>query len=212
MSEGRQCLVNNIIKQLQHAVQRTIYVNDSVDDLQKGLLNSINHVFGDHFECQNDCQEAGNINNTILEEYGILYHIKAALDRVVMLAENLIGNETSNKAEMFMSLLAKYNAGKRLNLITRGSFETQANIAVLRYNKGINWHADSWRNITDTEEGENLKIFLKRMVAKEQSRKQLVNKNISKTESSTGSKQTKKSHNTDYGPSVPATVSVAVNL
>lgn len=77
-------------------------------------------------------------NSTIesLANTGILYHLKGnlykafesirvfmyfivdlgALENLLCKAHKLVCNETNNKAELYMSLLAKFNCGKRLNL------------------------------------------------------------------------------------------------
>jgi hypothetical protein len=46
----------------------------------------------------------------------------------------MFDNETNNRAELFMSLVAKYNAGKRLNLTMKGSFQSRCSLAAMQYN------------------------------------------------------------------------------
>ncbi|CAH1107426.1 unnamed protein product [Psylliodes chrysocephalus] len=103
--------------------------------IKKDLVNGPNHVFGNHQHClETYCDESGNVTKNqipFLEDSGIIYHINASLDRVVVNSHSLIKNETSNRAELFMSLLCKFNAGKRLNLTQKGSFETRAYLAAL---------------------------------------------------------------------------------
>ena len=46
-------------------------------------------------------------------------------DRIVSLAAQLVTNKTSNMAETYMSINAKFNGGKQVNRIQRGSFENR---------------------------------------------------------------------------------------
>ncbi|KAF2889580.1 hypothetical protein ILUMI_16593, partial [Ignelater luminosus] len=106
---GRKLLTAKNIKALQDIAMKVLYINAHglVEDLKADLLNEPNH-------------------NT-----GIYHHVHGALDRLVAKGHQLIDNETNNRAELYMSILCKFNAGKRLNLTQRGSFETRANISGL---------------------------------------------------------------------------------
>lgn len=59
-----------------------------------------------------------------------------------------------------MSFLAKFNAGKRLNLTQRGSFETRAHISGLKYNEGLKWQMDPWEHLMEDSPGKNFEKFL----------------------------------------------------
>ncbi|CAH1110927.1 unnamed protein product [Psylliodes chrysocephalus] len=206
--EGRKLLTVSKIKELQNISKRIIYenVNKTVDILKTELENGPNHVFEDHFSCsENYCTTVGNITKSLiptLESSGIFYHIKASLDRLIMMAGNLRANETNNKAEMFMSLLCKFNAGKRLNLTQRGSLETRAYIAALRYNLGICWEESVWENVTQRSAGEYFKKYLKNLKDNHDCHKKR------RTGCKKKSKTNLKRSETDYGNSVPtATIS-----
>ncbi|KAF2886306.1 hypothetical protein ILUMI_19865 [Ignelater luminosus] len=116
---------------------KVLYINAHglVEDLKADLLNGPNHVYNDHSKCkQTYCESVGDKENgKILElkNTGIYHHVHGALDRLVAKGHQLIDNETNNRAELYMSILCKFNAGKRLNLTQRGSFETRANISGL---------------------------------------------------------------------------------
>lgn len=49
----------------------------------------------------------------------------------------LVDNETNNRAELFMSILARFNAGQRLHLTGRRSFQSRTEMTALRYNQGV---------------------------------------------------------------------------
>ncbi|KAJ8909802.1 hypothetical protein NQ315_015322 [Exocentrus adspersus] len=92
-----------------------------------------------------------------LQSTGVQYHINGVLDRLISKAHKLITNETNNAAELFMSFVAKYNAGKRLNLTQRGSFESRAHISGMQYNEGVNWQVDPWTQLMEESPGTNFK-------------------------------------------------------
>ena len=54
---------------------------------------------------------------------GLMNQILKRGDRIVSLAAQLVRNKTSNSAETYMSINAKFNGGKQVNRIQRGSFE-----------------------------------------------------------------------------------------
>jgi hypothetical protein len=75
-------------------------------------------------------------------------------------ADMMFDNETNNRAELFMSLVAKYNAGKRLNLTMKGSFQSRCSLAAMQYNQDPNWHLNSWRKIVKRSPSKRLKKFV----------------------------------------------------
>lgn len=77
-------------------------------------------------------------------------------------AHLLIHNENNNKSVHFMSLLAKYNGGKRYNLTMRGSFNNRVNMSALTYNtRGPNWQYSSWKHLTKKSPGKVWKRYLR---------------------------------------------------
>jgi len=77
------------------------------------------------------------------------------LDNLVKKAPRLVENENNNRAELFMSILAKLNAGKRLNLTQRGSFEMRCVLSGLQYNGGPMWQSDIWEKFMGNPPGEH---------------------------------------------------------
>lgn len=59
-----------------------------------------------------------------------------------------------------MSILCKFNAGKRLNLASRGSFQCRSIMSGLRYNEGIEWQKSEWKNILNVSPGKNFTKFM----------------------------------------------------
>lgn len=151
-------------------------ISTSIEDLSKNNKNSVKHILGEYRQCnERYCDKMDEKENDQLfqkaEDTGIYIYIEAALDRVIQLCPRLIDDLTNNHAEMFMSLLCKYQSGKRLNLIQRGSFETRCYMAALQYNLGISWSTAPWENILDFNPGENLKKYLRQRDRQNISRK-----------------------------------------
>ncbi|KAF2883327.1 hypothetical protein ILUMI_22829 [Ignelater luminosus] len=168
---GRKLLTAKNIKALQDIAMKVLYINAHglVEDLKAHLLNGPNHVYNDHSKCkQTYCESVGDKENSKILEL----KNTGALDRLVAKGHQLIDNETNNRAELYMSILCKFNAGKRLNLTQRGSFETRANISGLRYNNGIGWQSETWKQITSTSPGEHFKKYVASLQHQEANRKE----------------------------------------
>nr|XP_022904792.1 uncharacterized protein LOC111416906 isoform X2 [Onthophagus taurus] len=141
--QGRKYLTKPIITELQKGAYKAIkkYSGD-VNKMKAEISNSIMHVFEHHEKCCDDyCDKKGVELSPIphLKRTGLLYHINGALENLLVKAHRLVAKETNNRAELYMSLLAKLNCGKRLNLTQRNSFQNRAYITGLRYNEGVSW-------------------------------------------------------------------------
>lgn len=106
----------------------------------------------------------------------------------------MFDNETNNRAELFMSLVAKYNAGKRLNLTMKESFQTRSSLASMQYNQGPDWILNSWRKTVQRTPCKNLKSFVakKRRITNYVRSKPSCKKRLWK-------KSSKDKQNNDYG-------------
>lgn len=87
----------------------------------------------------------------------------AALDLLQRKADRLLHNETNNCAENFMSLIAKFNCGKRLNLTKSGSFQRRTHIAALNQLSGGKWHSTAWKSATTVSPGASFKKYFSRL-------------------------------------------------
>lgn len=67
---------------------------------------------------------------------------------------------TNNRAEIFMNIVSRFNAGKRLNLISRGSYERRCHLSGMRYNKSYGWHTSPWKTTTLSSPGKNFKSYI----------------------------------------------------
>ncbi|KAK4882436.1 hypothetical protein RN001_005755 [Aquatica leii] len=72
----------------------------------------------------------------------------------------LVDNETKNRAELYMQIVARFNSDKRLNLIQCGSFQRRATLSGLRYNRRVDWQYKPWKKILEESPGSNFKTYL----------------------------------------------------
>ena len=70
---------------------------------------------------------------------GLFTKLQSCADRLVMLSAQLIGNETSNLVECYMSIRSNYDGGKFFNRIQSGAFEARCYAAGLRCQDGPSW-------------------------------------------------------------------------
>uniref|UniRef100_A0A6P7FK81 Uncharacterized protein LOC114331126 n=1 Tax=Diabrotica virgifera virgifera TaxID=50390 RepID=A0A6P7FK81_DIAVI len=202
LTEARALLTNNKIKELQNCCTKIINTAaySDVENLKSNLQKSIDHVFGNHAMCsdqycteqQSDAHLMTSVKNT-----GLYFHINGSLQRLISKGHRLIDKETNNRAEMYMSILCKFNAGKRLNLSGRGSFRCRSAISGLRYNEGVEWQEKEWRSILKRSPGK----YFKRNIKQNQRAVELKSKRKLDFVSHYRKKRSRSiKNNTDYGP------------
>ena len=81
------------------------------------------------------------LNNELMIELNII------MNRYVAKASRLLGNFTSNLAECWMSIRAKFDGGKQINRVQRGAWNARSMGAGLRFNYGPNWSPRVWSDI-----------------------------------------------------------------
>ncbi|KAF2885758.1 hypothetical protein ILUMI_20393 [Ignelater luminosus] len=89
-----------------------------------------------------------------LTKSGVHHYTDGALNQLPVKAYLLTDNEINNRSEFFIGLLARFNMGKKLNLVQRDGFQART------YLTGLNLHppADYGFNIADVEiDEDNLK-------------------------------------------------------
>ncbi|KAK4877152.1 hypothetical protein RN001_009658 [Aquatica leii] len=110
------------------------------------LINIPHHVFGKHSNCRldyckrMDCNEQNFI--PLLTSCNLFVEIVKLIENVMGKADRLVANETTNSAERYMSLVAKFTGGKRINFTQRGSYQRRCIAAGLAFNTGPTWHGD----------------------------------------------------------------------
>ncbi|XP_031331888.1 uncharacterized protein LOC116162414 [Photinus pyralis] len=207
---GRRLLTVEKIKLLTKRAKASIYEHAnaemSVSFLRKDLEIGFLHVFGDHSNCRvNICNTVGDVSNNAvpqLKATSMYDHINGALELLIRKANLLIENENNNAAECLMNIVSRFNMGKRVNLVQRGSYERRVYLAALRYNKAFEWPISPWKNVTGATIGENYQQFIKTNMAIKDSkvRRRLVQKKVSLKRKNIV-KPVTKIDTTAYGPS-----------
>ncbi|KAF2895165.1 hypothetical protein ILUMI_11008 [Ignelater luminosus] len=164
--EARKLLTKGVIEKLGIAVQKAIYANahGDVTNLREDIRNLVKHVFGNHEACKEYmCDQHGDISKNIFEKVvscGAHHHIYGALNLLLAKSHQLIDNETSNKSELFISILTKcYLTG-------------------LRFNEGTSWHAAAWNNYMSSDPPKTLQIYMQTQKARTDKRKGEQHKHI----------------------------------
>ncbi|XP_072399692.1 uncharacterized protein [Diabrotica undecimpunctata] len=119
-----------------------------------------------------------------------------SLQRLISKDHRLIDKETNNRAEMYMSILCKFNADKGLNLAGRGSFRCRSAMSGLRYNEGVEWQEKEWRSILKRSLGK----YFKQNIQENQRVVELKSKRKLDFVSLTEKKSRQSKTNTEYGP------------
>ncbi|KAF5281723.1 hypothetical protein FQR65_LT14563 [Abscondita terminalis] len=138
-------MLNTKLPRFSAAVRSAITKStQSSTKLCEDLYNIPNHVFGCYLNCRTAyCKRKDNNEENVLPLMGstpVLEEIKKCVDLVARKAHTLTKNVTTNHAERYMSLVAKFVGGKRTNLVQRGSYQRRCYGAGLSFNLGPSWH------------------------------------------------------------------------
>ena len=127
--------------------------NDRIDTIIRHEENEQEEIEGIEEDARNGYQSSLDS----LPE-GLFVKVQACGDRLVMLAGQLIDNETSNLAECYMSIRACFDGGKQYNRIQSGAFEHRCYSAGLRMQNGPRWLGDTLQLVTGEQTGKVRKI------------------------------------------------------
>ena len=132
---------------------------------------------------------------------GLFFKVLRAGDRLVSLAKELIGNQTSNLAESYMGIRTYFDGGKVFNRVQSGSFESRCYAAALKFQEGPQWITHAYQESTGQSPTRTLMDVtnkIERRSAKEGKRK---NTQEYKDRRKRAKYQTSgNSHSNDYGP------------
>ena len=108
---------------------------------------------------EEEAREGDNTFNRIEIPDDLYFRVQRAGDRLVSNATSLIANSTSNLAECYMGIRCKFDGGKVLNRVQRGSFQHRCNGAGLRFQLGPDWAPQAWQYATGEEPGKAMSKF-----------------------------------------------------
>ncbi|KAL4132332.1 hypothetical protein QTP88_009503 [Uroleucon formosanum] len=146
-----------VIKAVKYRKQQNyISYEDSVKMLKKDIVNSPNHVFGDHENCSDyfcTRKHLGEENYVPdMKRVGLWDDIGSIRSALTYHTESLMFNLNNNAAENYNSILAKFVGGKRVNLCLR----------VTAYNVGANRLSLFHKQVAQKSPG----LFTKRYIKK----------------------------------------------
>lgn len=185
---GKRLIPNTKIMKLKVLARMSITYNAKhqlgTESLRADLINGPKHIFNDHthckpYYCKNDPEKNyGNlsISNNILEK------INDVLKMLIQKAPQLTTNDTSNLAENYMSLVAKFSGGKQINRGNKGSYTHRSFGAALDFQLGPEWSYLTWKKVAKSPYSPLKKFGIKKKLQIEYKKKSLDNLyNMSKT-------------------------------
>ncbi|XP_065574204.1 uncharacterized protein LOC136036116 [Artemia franciscana] len=153
-----KCLPRGIIQQLTKNLRGAIKINSenngTAEELKILLKRGPYHVFGNHTKCDSGCPKIAElaVNSKIEDRWNnfplqVFEDVMTEVDIVCRKAEQLRNDATTNLAESYMSVVAKFIGEKQISRSKRGSYHARVHGASLAYNSGPKWHQLAWKNI-----------------------------------------------------------------
>ncbi|XP_062557727.1 uncharacterized protein LOC134222581 [Armigeres subalbatus] len=163
MTKSIDRITRGIRSAIKHCADETN--GEDVEGLRHDIRNAPFHAFGVHDDCRSyfckNKQDVTESQNIVLEfqSHGIWDKITLAVEKSAAKAEFFSENRTSNLVENLYCRLSKYNVGKRVDTMSRGSYQRRVFITVLQHNEGYKWHDEYMYRYT----GERPGYWLRRM-------------------------------------------------
>ncbi|KAF2892147.1 hypothetical protein ILUMI_14026 [Ignelater luminosus] len=118
--------------------------------LKQDLKNMPYHIFGCHDVFREEIcprKHSNEQNHVVLLQHSNTFkEIQKCDHNIVRKTNHLKGNVTTNYAERYMSLVAKFLGSKRVNYSTGGSYSRRCIGAALAYNSEPSWHLSMIKN------------------------------------------------------------------
>ena len=137
------------------AIQGNAPTPNSLSHVIEGIIDSERELNS----IEEEVREGDNTTNRSEIPDDLYFRAQRAGDRLVSNASSLVKNSTSNLAECFMGIRCKFDGGKVLNRIQRGSFQHRCNGAGLRFQLGPDWTSRVWHSVTGQEPGEVMRAY-----------------------------------------------------
>ena len=172
--------------------QPTTFV-DQLDDIIEEEVEAASE------EDEHDARLGGSTSVGQLPQ-GLFSKVMACGDRLVMLAPQLVSNETSNLAECYMSVRCNFDGGKQYNRVQGGAFQHRCNAAGLQVQHGREWPLSFWQETTGSPPGSTMTAYVKsreKQLEKDRTRKQSAQYKLRRTASKRTTTDNSQHH---YGP------------
>lgn len=113
-----------------------------MEGLRQDIRNTLAHVLGEHHNCRSyfcKKQTGDESSSALKDDMNVMNQVQSLLENVACEADRLKHALSTNIAENFMCIIAKYIMGKRENICGRGSYSLRVNIAICVRNEGYAW-------------------------------------------------------------------------
>ena len=144
-------IIQRLTKYLRGAIKKNAEEECTADNLKSLLQKGPDHVFGNHVKCNDTCPQKSQLPNGFIEDrwYNlpaqVLQDVRDGVENVCKKADFLLTDVTTNLAENYMSVAAKFCGGKQISRSKRGSYHARIGGASLSYALGPKWHAYTWK-------------------------------------------------------------------
>ncbi|KAL0852581.1 hypothetical protein ABMA27_016931 [Loxostege sticticalis] len=134
--------------------------SSKIENLQKDIVNSPRHIFGDHSECSSYycTEERKKEPNLVPLVPTLLLKLKKHASQLAYNSRSLLKCYTNNRAEQFNSIVAKMVGGKRVNFSLKDSYSTRCYAAVVAFNTGKPQYT-LYKSICHASPGKSLKLL-----------------------------------------------------
>ena len=155
---------------------------EKVKELQRDILNVVNHVFGQHKYCKTrglNCSISKKEKNWIpvLKACRLYDTIEEAVRKISCFGKSLLRTVTTNASENYNSRVAKYIDGKHTNHAFTDSYHIRCLVASIQYNTGtvyatLNRYVEENFDIAiDVEAGNKAKVLRNRILSESKSKR-----------------------------------------
>lgn len=186
-NNGKKILSNAKIMKLKLVARMAIIHNAKnelgIEFLRDDLKNGPKHVFNIHTHCKPyyckspECEKNAETNVTSIK---IIEKVHDVLKMIVQKAPQLTTNDTSNLAENYMSLVAKFSGGKQINRGNKGSYTNRSYGAALDFQLGPEWSYKTWKKVAKSPYSPLKKFGMKKITLIENKKKSLNNTYMNK--------------------------------
>ncbi|KAJ8875932.1 hypothetical protein PR048_023840 [Dryococelus australis] len=162
--QNKKILTQKRIKYIQRRIRHLITEefrkeNPSVVTLKNYIRATPYHVFGNHTDCRQEICNKANISSVSeldTAPRNFLARIISITGNFAAKGDSLVPNLTSNSAETYMRLVARFSDGKQF-FSTRGSYNTRCYGVALSFQHGSSWIHNAWKRKVGKNPGQRAK-------------------------------------------------------
>jgi hypothetical protein len=145
-------VIQKLTKNLRGSIKKNSEDNGTAGNLKQLLRRGPDHVFGNHTHCDAGCAKRTQLpEGSLVEERWnifpkkVIEDVRAGVENVCRKADLLKNDSTTNLAENYMSVAAKFIGGKQISRSKRWSYHARIHGASLSYSLGPKWHFMTWK-------------------------------------------------------------------